>query len=317
MNNTLSLDTRERSSALADDAASTALAPGVIAPEPREPAEPIGRSRSRRPRWRLAGVLVSGTFLALLVLAAVFPAQFATHDPNEITLGAILSGPTGENLLGTDDIGRDVFSRLIHGAGASLSIGFGATLIGLLGGTVLGLTAGLGTRVVDATLMRFVDCLVAVPDILLAMIVITIAGGGTRNAMIAVGLASVPSYARIIRAQTHVVRVSPYIEAARTLGLSRLSVARRHVLPNAFRPLIPLVALGIGSAIGTGAALSFLGLGAQPPDAEWGAMIASGRNFLAIAPSLVLLPALVVTFTVLAVGVLGRELKRRLEGRAL
>lgn len=271
----------------------------------------------RRPLWLRTSVVVSAFFLAVVVVAALFPTTFAPHDPLAVDLRAILAPPSPEHWFGTDDAGRDVFSRLIHGAGASLAIGFGATVIGVIGGSALGILAGLGPRWADAGVMRLVDCLVAVPDILLAMIVITLAGGGTMNALIAVGIASIPSYARIIRAQAHQVRVAPYIEAARTLGIGGGLIAARHVFPNAFRPLIPVIALRVGGAIGAGAGLSFLGLGAQPPEAEWGAMISAARNFLVNDPLLVLWPSLAVTLTVLAVGVIGREIKQRLEGRGL
>ena len=261
--------------------------------------------------------MASIVFLAALLLCWVAPGVIAPHDPLDVDLAAILAPPSAAHLLGTDEAGRDVLSRLIHGAGASLSIGFGATVVGLIGGCFLGIIAGLGPRIIDTIVMRLVDCLVAVPDILLALIVISLAGGGTFNVLLAVGVASIPGYARIIRAQAHQVKVAPYIESARTLGLSWGQVASRHVLPNAFRPLVPVIALRIGGAIGAGAGLSFLGLGAQPPAAEWGAMISTGRNFLVNDPFLVLWPALAVTLTVLAVSVVSTALKRRMEGRAL
>ncbi|WP_345752775.1 ABC transporter permease [Microbacterium rhizophilus] len=274
------------------------------------------QAASRRPVLARVALWASVAFLALLGVAWVAPDVLAPYDPLAVDLRAILALPSPAHPLGTDDAGRDVLSRLIHGAGASLSIGFGATVIGAIGGCMFGIVAGLGPRWLDAVIMRAVDCLVAVPDILLALIVISIAGGGTFNALVAVGIASIPSYARIIRAQAHQVKVAPYIEAARTLGLSGLDVAARHVFPNAFRPLIPVIALRVGGAIGAGAGLSFLGLGAQPPQAEWGAMISAGRNFLVNDPYLVLWPALAVTVTVLAIGVVAREIKQRLEGRA-
>ena len=262
-------------------------------------------------------LIASIVFLAALLVCWVAPGLVAPYDPLEVDLAAILAKPSAAHLLGTDEAGRDVLSRLIHGAGASLSIGFGATIVGLIGGCFLGIIAGLGPRFLDAIVMRLVDCLVAVPDILLALIVISLAGSGTFNVLLAVGVASIPGYARIIRAQAHQVKVAPYIESARTLGLSWGQVASRHVLPNAFRPLVPVIALRIGGAIGAGAGLSFLGLGAQPPAAEWGAMISTGRNFLVNDPFLVLWPALAVTLTVLAVSVVSTALKRRMEGRAL
>ena len=272
---------------------------------------------AKRPVRVKVTLIASVVFLAALLLCWVAPGLVAPYDPLEVDLAAILAKPSAAHLLGTDEAGRDVLSRLIHGAGASLSIGFGATIVGLIGGCFLGIIAGLGPRIIDTIVMRLVDCLVAVPDILLALIVISLAGGGTFNVLLAVGVASIPGYARIIRAQAHQVKVAPYIESARTLGLSWGQVASRHVLPNAFRPLVPVIALRIGGAIGAGAGLSFLGLGAQPPAAEWGAMISTGRNFLVNDPFLVLWPALAVTLTVLAVSVVSTALKRRMEGRAL
>jgi len=272
------------------------------------------RTRSRRTAVSPL-VVTSGVFLGVLVLAALFPDVIAHQDPTAVTLGVPLSPPSAEHWLGTDEAGRDEFSRLVHGAGVSLGIGFGATVIAVVGGALLGLVAGLSNKFVDGFVMRAVDCLVAVPDLLLAMIVIAVAGTGVGNALIAVGIAGIPSYARIVRAQTHQVRVAPFIENARILGLGRTTVAFRHVLPNAFRPLIPVVALRIGGAIGAGAGLSFLGLGVQPPQPEWGAMISTGRNFLITDPMLVIWPALAVTLTVLAAGTIGRALKQRGEGR--
>ncbi|MGO1307379.1 MAG: ABC transporter permease [Microbacterium gubbeenense] len=275
-------------------------------------ATPAPVKRTLRAR---ATLVASVIFLALLAVCWAAPGFVAPHDPLAVDLGAVLAPPSLAHPLGTDDAGRDVLSRLIHGAGASLSIGFGATLVGVVGGCVLGVIAGLGPRLLDGVIMRAVDCLVAIPDILLALIVISLAGGGTMNVLLAVGVASIPGYARIIRAQTHQVKVAPYIESARTMGVSWTFVAWHHVLPNAFRPLVPVVALRVGGAIGAGAGLSFLGLGAQPPSAEWGAMISSGRNFLANDPFLVLWPALAITLTVLAVSVVSVALKRHLEGR--
>ena len=273
--------------------------------------------RRRRPLWLRLGIIAAGIYLLLAVLSALLPSVLAPHDPYEVHIRAILAPPSAEHWLGTDESGRDVLSRLIYGAQASLAIGFGATVIGVVAGSVFGLLSGLGPKWLDALIMRAVDCLVAVPDILLALIVITLVGGGTTNTLIAVGIASIPGYARIIRAQTHLVRVSPYIEASRILGLSRCEIAVRHVLPNSFRPLVSVIALRMGGAIGAGAGLSFLGLGAPPPQAEWGAMISTARNFLLTDPLLVLWPALALTFTVVAVTVLAREIKQRLEGRSV
>ncbi|MGO1921346.1 MAG: ABC transporter permease, partial [Microbacterium sp.] len=180
-------------------------------------ATPAPVKRTLRAR---ATLVASVIFLALLAVCWAAPGFVAPHDPLAVDLGAVLAPPSLAHPLGTDDAGRDVLSRLIHGAGASLSIGFGATLVGVVGGCVLGVIAGLGPRLLDGVIMRAVDCLVAIPDILLALIVISLAGGGTMNVLLAVGVASIPGYARIIRAQTHQVKVAPYIESARTMGVS-------------------------------------------------------------------------------------------------
>jgi peptide/nickel transport system permease protein len=165
--------------------------------------------------------------------------------------------------------------------------------------------------------MRSVDVLLAFPDLLLALVIITFFGQGTLNLIIAVGIASVPRYARLVRAQTQVVRGAGYVEAATTLGLGRAAVIGRHVLPNAIKPVLILATIGIGSNITAGAALSFLGFGAPPPAPEWGTMLAIGRNFLANAWWLVAWPALAITFTVISITAIGRELLRRSEGRRL
>jgi peptide/nickel transport system permease protein len=288
-----------------------ALEPAAV---PAQPAAPS----SRRRRTLRPGVALAVLFLAFLVLAAVVPGLLATHGPLDGTgidlpfLGALSPG----HPLGTDDVGRDTYSRLVYGARPSLLMGLGATAIGVAGGTLLGLVAGLGNRWVETVVMRLVDILLAIPDLLLALVVIALLGAGSVDALIAVGVAAVPNYARIVRAQTRVVRRSPYVEAASTLGLGRLTVIRRHVLPNAIRPLLVLATLGVGSAIGVGASLSFLGLGAKPPAAEWGSMLSTGIQYLSSAPGQVVFPALTVTATVLAITVAGRALKRRSEGRA-
>jgi peptide/nickel transport system permease protein len=275
-------------------------------------------AQDRRPR-RAARVRVSfwlsALFVALLAVAVFFPGALTHQDPLAQDLGAVLQRPSAQHWLGADNAGRDVFARLVYGARISLGIGVGATVISVVFGSLFGLLAGLSGKIGDGSVMRAVDCLVAVPDILLALIVITIAGTGTFNALIAVGVAGIPGYARIVRAQTHQVKIAPFVESARILGLSRPVVAFRHILPNAFRPLVPVVALRVGGAIGAGAGLSFLGLGAQPPTPEWGAMISTGRDFLVSDPLLAVWPALLITLTVLAAGVLGRTLDRKLEGR--
>ncbi|SEE37113.1 peptide/nickel transport system permease protein [Pseudomonas coleopterorum] len=275
----------------------------------------IGR---RRARTRLRpGLALAGAFVLLLVVAAIAPSLLTSIDPLDAVARQAYRAPDALHWLGTDENGRDVLSRLIHGVRPSLLLGLAATAMGLALGTLLGVAAGLGPRWLDAAVMRSVDVLLAFPDLLLALVIITFFGQGTLNLIIAVGIASVPRYARLVRAQTQVVRGAGYVEAATTLGLGRAAVIGRHVLPNAIKPVLILATIGIGGNITAGAALSFLGFGAPPPAPEWGTMLAIGRNFLANAWWLVAWPALAITCTVISITAIGRELLRRSEGKRL
>ncbi|MDB6051172.1 MAG: ABC-type transport system, permease component [Pseudomonas sp.] len=266
--------------------------------------------------WRLRpGLLLAGVFLMLLIIAALIPHVLAPGDPLEASARLAFHSPGGGHWLGTDENGRDVYTRLVHGVRPSLLMGVAATTIALVFGVALGLLAGLGPRAVDATIMRLVDVLLAFPDLLLALVIITFWGQGLLNSVVAVGVAGVPRFARMVRAQTLVVRSAPYIEAATTLGIHRGLVIIRHVLPNAIKPILILATIGIGGNITAGAALSFLGFGAPPPSPEWGEMLSSGRNYLANGWWLVAWPGLAVTLTVVSITALGRELLRRSEGK--
>ncbi|MFK3972874.1 ABC transporter permease [Pseudomonas sp. NPDC087358] len=284
------------------------------------PVTGVGGSRPLRPArlTRLRpGLWLAGLCVTLLLLAALFPALLAPFDPLDATARLAFQAPGTPHWLGTDENGRDVLSRLIYGVGPSLFMGLAATALGLAWGTLLGLLSGLGPRWLDAGLMRAVDVLLAFPDLLLALVIITFFGQGTANLILAVGIAAVPRYARLVRAQTLNVRNAGYVEAALTLGQSHLAVIARHILPNAFKPVLILAIIGIGGTITAGAALSFLGFGAPPPAPEWGAMMAIGRSFLANAPWLVAWPALSITLTVVSISAIGRELLRRSEGKPL
>jgi peptide/nickel transport system permease protein len=284
----------------------------VTAPHP--PASAAAWLRSHRPR---AGTALAVAFLVLLVLAALFPGLLTSQDPLAPSGGPGFLAPfrSPAHILGTDQDGRDLFSRLVHGTRASLEMGLGATAIAVTGGTVLGLLAGLGTRFTESLVMRLVDIVLAIPELLLALVVVALLGAGTVDALVAVGVATIPYYARMVRAQTHVVRRSGYVEAATALGLSRAAVVLRHVLPNAVRPLMVLAAIGTGTAIGVGASLSFIGLGAKPPAPEWGSMLSTAVPFISNDWALVALPGALITLTVLSVTVAGRALKRYSEGR--
>ncbi|QBF27349.1 ABC transporter permease [Pseudomonas tructae] len=275
------------------------------------------RFASRRQLALRPGLLLAALFVVFLLLAALQPGWLVSADPLEASARQAFQAPSSLHWLGTDENGRDILARLVYAVRPSLLLGLSATAVGLLLGTVLGLAAGLGPRLLDGAVMRLVDVLLAFPDLLLALVIITFFGQGAVNTIIAVGVASVPRYARLVRAQTLVVRNAGYVEAATTLGLARRQVIWRHVLPNAIKPILILATIGIGSTIVAGAALSFLGFGAPPPAPEWGGMLAMGRNYLANAWWLVAWPALAITLTVVSITAIGRELLRRNEGKRL
>lgn len=275
-----------------------------------------------RPRWwpsrawlRRPGLVLAGGFVALLLVAALVPGWLVHADPLHAEAREAFLPPSAGHWLGTDENGRDLLARLVHGVRPSLLLGLAASALGLVLGVALGLLAGLGRGWVDGVVMRFTDVLLAFPDLLLALVIITFWGQGTLNAIIAIGIAKVPRYARLVRTQARLVRSSAYVEAAVTLGLSPARVVLRHVLPNAVRPILVLATIGVGSSIAAGASLSFLGFGAPPPAPEWGAMLASGRNYLGNAWWLVAVPATVITLTVVSITALGHALLRHSEGR--
>jgi len=271
---------------------------------------------SSHSRWLARpGLYLAWAILGVLLLAVIFPGWLAPTDPLAADARLAYHPPSSAFWLGTDENGRDVLSRLIHGARPSLLIGLAATLVGLGLGTLLGLLAGLAPVWLDNLLMRAVDVLLAFPDLLLALVIITLFGQGTSNLILAVGIASVPRYARLVRAQTLTIRHAGFVEAALTLGRRPLAVVLGHVLPNAVQPVLILACIGLGGSITAAAALSFLGFGAPPPAAEWGAMMAVARNFMANAPWLMAWPALAITLTVISITVIGRDWLRRSEGR--
>lgn len=271
-----------------------------------------------RSMWPLRpGLWLAWAMLGLLLLAVALPSWLSPADPLAADARLAYQPPSSAFWLGTDENGRDLLSRLVHGARPSLFIGLAATLVGLGLGTLLGLLAGLSPHWLDNLLMRAVDVLLAFPDLLLALVIITLFGQGTTNLILAVGVASVPRYARLVRAQTLTIRHAGFVEAAVALGRRPVAVVLTHVLPNAVQPVLILACIGLGGAITAAAALSFLGFGAPPPAAEWGAMMAVARNFMANAPWLMAWPALAITLTVISISVIGRDWLRRSEGRSV
>lgn len=262
------------------------------------------------------GVYLAAAVLVLLVLAALAPHLFTAQDPLAVDSARTLKPPGAGHLLGTDENGRDVFSRIVYGTRTSLLLGFGAIAIALAFGGLLGLAAGLGNRLVENVIMRISDIGLAFPELLLALVVITVAGGGTSNALLAIGVAGIPGYARLVRAQTLTIRRSSYVEAAHALGLSAPRVVFRHVLPNAVKPVLILATIGVGTALVAGSALSFLGLGTPPPEPEWGSMLSTARNFISRAWWYGVFPGAAITLTVISVTVVGRALRLRSEGKS-
>jgi peptide/nickel transport system permease protein len=244
--------------------------------------------------------------IALAFVAA--PQIFATHDPLAGVAKDRLSPPNGVYWFGADHLGRDLYSRVVYGAFLSLVAAATAELLGVVVGAVVGLLSGFLGGVVDFVLMRIVDVLIAVPGILLALIVVASIGFGPWSVALGVGIGAAGSFARVMRSQVVRVRNEEYVEAARTLGVRWPAVMFRHVLPNSARPVIAMAALELGAAILSVSALSFLGFGAQPPTPEWGALVSSGRDFVATAWWLSVLPGAVILVVVLAINRLSRAI---------
>jgi peptide/nickel transport system permease protein len=254
-------------------------------------------------------------FLGLLALAVAVPGLLTGVDPLAADPLSALAPPGGAHWLGSDHLGRDVLSRVVYGARHSISIGFAATTLAVTAGVLLGLAAGLSPKWLDEALARSFDVLSTLPELLLALLVVAITGPGTGNVIFAIAVAQIPNYARVIRAQTFVVRHSGYVEQAVTFGRSRPAITAGHVLPNVLGPIPVLATIGLGTAVIASSGLSFLGMGPQPPAAEWGAMLSEARNYLRVAWWEALFPGIAITLTVVCLTVVGRRLQRRFEGR--
>jgi peptide/nickel transport system permease protein len=276
---------------------------------PRLPLRPRRRGAGRRHPWRAPGLVLPLVFVLLLVAAMAAPEWFTALAPDAIDTDAILQPPGSGHWFGTDELGRDLFCRVIYGTSESLTIGVGAMAIACLGGISLGTTASLAPSIMRGLLVRLIDILLAFPELLLALLVIAVLGRGGVNTLLAVGLSHIAGYARLVRSQVLRVKRSGYVEHAVTLGERRWTIIVRHIVPNSIRPLMILAAIGVGTSVPTASALSFLGLGVVPPEAEWGALLAGGRNFLDIAPWISLLPATVVASSVISITLLGRRLQ--------
>lgn len=258
--------------------------------------------RTRRPALRPAlrpTVVLSALVLLLAFAWALAPSLFTGFSPTASTTEALQS-PSAAHWFGTDATGRDVYARVVHGASHSLTAALVAVAVGLVAGTTLGVLAGTIGGLVEEALMRLVDVLLAIPGLLLSLSVVILLGFGTTNAAIAVGITSIATFARLSRSRVLEVRRSEYVEAAYGSGGTLLSVLWRHILPNSAAPVLALAALQLGSAILQISTLGFLGYGAPPPTPEWGLLIAEGRDYVATAWWLTLLPGLAVAAVVLS-----------------
>lgn len=269
--------------------------------------------RLRQNRLSIVGLALIAGFLLLAFAAPLI----APADPMQQALYNRLSPPTLAHPFGTDDFGRDILSRVIYGARISLRVGVVAVLIALLLGTGIGLVAGYWGGWIDQVLMRVMDLLLAFPSILLAIGIVAILGPGLENAMLAVGIVAVPQYARLVRASVLTVRETDYVLAARALGASDVRILAIAILPNCLAPLIVQATLGLATAILDAAGLSFLGLGAQPPIPEWGAMLSQGRELIVRAPWVLTFPGGAIFLTVLAFNLVGDGLRDALDPKAV
>jgi peptide/nickel transport system permease protein len=267
--------------------------------------------------FRKSGSAVLGLGLVIVLgIAAGLAPLLAPHDPDAIDTARRLARPlTAGHVLGTDEFGRDLLSRLLYGARTSLVVGLAATALAAAAGSGFGLLAGFVGRWVDQVVMRSIDTLMAFPYFLLAIAIIATLGPGLVNGMVAVAIVNIPFYGRIVRATVLAVKQTEYVEAARALGVSELRLSLTHVLRNCLAPLIVAVTLNVGGMITALAGLSFLGLGVQPPTSDWGSMLSSSRQYMNVAPHVAALPGLAIFLAVLGFNLLGDGLRDALDPR--
>ena len=274
--------------------------------------------RNNRPLRRFlrnpAGV-IGLTFLVVVVLAAIFAPYLAPFDPYQQHLPDRRAAPGGTYLLGADEFGRDILSRILYGARVALRTGVVSTLIGLVAGAFFGTIAGFIGGWIDDLIMRVMDVLLAFPYLLLAIAIVSALGPSEFNTQLAIAVWTLPSFARLIRGTVLSLREKEYVEAAGALGARSGGILLRHVVPNTFSPLLVYGAVFTARAIMLEAALSFLGLGAQPPIASWGNMISEGRNYLRLAPHIITMPGIALALTVLAVNLLADALRDAFDTR--
>ncbi len=286
----------------------------VLSLERASPPTSLARDAARR-LARNPGAVTGAIVLVTIVLLALLAPVIAPYDPIAQDSGAIRAGPSPSHLFGADNFGRDVFSRVLYGGRKSLPVGLIAVGIAVVIGVGFGLIAGYYGRWIDALIMRAVDLMLAFPGILLAMALVAILGTSLFNLMLAVGIASIPEYTRVVRGTVLSTREAEYVVAAQVAGAPDRRIILRHILPNILPPVIVLATLGIAGAIILGSTLSFLGLGIKPPDPEWGNMLSDGRAMMRHYWWVSLFPGLAIMLTVLAINLLGDGLRDALDPR--
>ncbi|UNK21166.1 ABC transporter permease [Paenibacillus sp. N3/727] len=276
-----------------------------------------GQSRARQRRWKSfymnlrknKAALLGGYFLIFVIVASVIGPLLTRYDPTIVDYSSKLLKPSADHWFGTDHNGRDIFTRIVHGMQLTLSVGFISVIIGAAFGIVLGVVSGYYGGKLDSIIMRITDIMLAFPGILLALAIVSVLGKSLFNVIIAVSIFSIPTFARIVRGSTLAVRKLEYIDAMRSLGASDSRIIFKHILPNISSPIIVQATLRIAVAILTASGLSFLGLGAQPPTPEWGAMLNDGRNYITEHPHVALFPGLSIVLVVVAFNLLGDGLR--------
>ncbi len=272
---------------------------------------PIGEFWRRFRKKRMAFAAL-GVILLLLAVAALAP-FVAPYGPASPDYDAVLEGPSWQHWAGTDTYGRDILSRLIWGGQISLTVGFVSVILGCVVGVALGIISGFFGGWLDGLVMRIMDVMLAFPGILPAIAVVALLGPGIVNVIYAIAISSVPVFARLVRGTTLALKQSLYVQASRSIGVSRAALMFRHILPGTMPAVIVYSSLRMGTSILTAAALSFIGLGAQPPSPEWGAMLSDGRSYLGVADHITIFPGMAILITVLAFNLLGDGLRDALD----
>lgn len=259
--------------------------------------------------------LVGSGIVLFFILLAVFAPFIAPYDMNDQQLSMRLQAPSKEHIFGTDDFGRDIFSRVVYGARISLWVGFFSVLGSVVIGSLLGIIAGYYGRWIDAVISRIFDIMLAFPSILLAIGIVAVLGPSLKNALIAIAVINIPNFGRLIRSRVLSIKQEEYITAAKAIGMSDARILFHHILPNSMAPIIVQGTLAIATAIIEAAALGFLGLGAQPPNPEWGKMLADSKAYLTQAPWTMIFPGLAIMLTVLGFNLMGDGLRDALDPR--